>query len=100
MDEEQEAREAAVAARKTKMDAAFKRGGGEALAVGLEARTREDERRAAEQQAVYESKALAVQEQQQNERRDKTRQQVETLKEQVCTVSQSDACTDFVSCVG
>ena len=91
MHEEQEAREAAVAARKAKMDAAFKRGGGEALAVGLEARAREDERRAVEQQAEYESKALARQEQQEVDRRTKNQQQVETLKEQVCCAPNSVA---------
>jgi hypothetical protein len=85
MEEEQEAREAAVAARKAKMDAAFKRGGGEALAVGMEVRAREDEQRAAQQQAAYESKAQILQEQRQAERRNKTQQQVQTLKEQVCT---------------
>lgn len=83
MDEEQQAREAAVAARKAKMDAAFKRGGGEALEVGLKERALEDERRAAEQQAAYESKALALQKQKQAERRNKTQEQMEHLKQQV-----------------
>ena len=98
MDEEQEAREAAVAARKAKMDAAFKRGGGEALAVGLQARAREDERRGAEQQAAYESKALALQEQKKAEARNKNQQQVDTLKEQVCLASLCVAPTWLLAC--
>lgn len=83
MDEEQAARDAAVAARAAKLEAAFRRGGGDALCASLEEAARADEARAARQAAQHEAESAAAAARAKAERTKKEREQVAGLDTQV-----------------
>ena len=83
MDEEQAARDAAVAARAAKLDAAFRRGGGDALCASLEEAAHKAEARAALQAEQHEAAAASAALKAKKERARKEQEQIAALDKQV-----------------
>ena len=83
MEAEQAARDAAVAERKARMDAAFRRGGGDALCATLEERARADEARAERQATERAAAQQAAAQKAQAQRSAAAREQAAALASQV-----------------
>lgn len=83
MEKQQEARDAAVAARKAQMDAAFRLGGGDALCASLAEQALADEAKAQRQAAAHEAAEAAKVQREREARAARTAEQLSVLKAQV-----------------
>ena len=83
MDQEQAARDATVAQRQARLEAAYRRGGGDALCASLVEQARKDAERAAAQAAAREAADAAAVQKKRAEAAARTKEQIACLDQQV-----------------